>query len=112
MPTRFGFYTIHEALGAGGMASVHLADWHVPGGQTKRVALKRLFPHIAQNNEIVAMFIDEARLARYIKHPNIAQVYEFGRISGTHYIAFEFVEGPTVHQLARHCEANIGYIPV
>ena len=112
MPTRFGSFTIHEALGAGGMAEVHLADWHPPGGPARRVALKRLFPHIAQHPELVAMFIDEARLARYLRHPNIAQVYEFGRISGTHYIAFEFVEGPTAQQLARQCEAHVGYIPI
>jgi serine/threonine-protein kinase len=112
MPTRFGPYTIHEALGAGGMASVHLADWHPAGGTPRRVALKRLFPHIAENPELVAMFIDEARLARYLRHPNIAQVYEFGRISGTYYIAFEFVQGPTVQQLARQCDAHVGYIPI
>ena len=112
MQVRFGSYTVHEPLGAGGMASVHLADWHPPGGTARRVALKRLYPHIAANPELVAMFIDEARLARYLDHPNIAQVYEFGRFSGTYFIAFEFVPGPTVQQLAQHCDANVGYIPV
>src|SRR6187551_273667 len=112
MPTRFGFYDIHEPLGAGGMAEVHLAEWHPPSGPPKRVALKRLYPHIAENPELVAMFIDEARLARYLNHPNIAQVYELGRIKGTYYIAFEFVQGPTVQQLARHCDAQVGYIPI
>jgi serine/threonine protein kinase len=112
MPTRFGAYTVHEALGAGGMASVHLADWNPAGGAPRRVALKRLFPHIAANPEIVAMFIDEARLARYLSHPNIAQVYEFGRIGSTYFIAFEFVQGPTVHQLAKQCDSHVGYIPI
>lgn len=109
---QFGAYTIHEALGAGGMASVHLADWKPIGAQPQRVALKRLYPHIAQNPDLVAMFIDEARLAHYLKHPNIAQVYEFGRIGGSYFIAFEFVQGPTVHQLMRHCEKHVGYIPI
>jgi eukaryotic-like serine/threonine-protein kinase len=112
MPTRFGAYTVHEPIGAGGMASVHLADWRPPGGIARRVALKRLFPQISDNPELVAMFIDEARLARYLKHPNIAQVYEFGRISGDYYIAFELVQGPTVQQLARQCAEHVGYIPV
>ncbi len=112
MPTRFGVYTIHEALGAGGMASVHLADWRPPGGVARRVALKRLFPNVAENPELLAMFIDEARLARYLSHPNIAQVYEFGRITGTYYIAFEYVGGPTVQQLMRQCNDCVGYIPV
>src|SRR5690606_1477327 len=73
---------------------------------------KRLYPHIAESAELVAMFIDEARLARYLRHPNIAQVYEFGRIAGTYFIAFEFVQGPTVHQLARQCDQYVGYIPI
>jgi serine/threonine protein kinase len=112
MPTRFGAYTIHEPLGAGGMASVHLADWHPPKGPPRRVALKRLFPHIAENEDLVAMFIDEARLARYLRHPGIARVYEFGRLRGTYFIAFEFVQGPTVQQLARQCDKHVGYIPI
>ena len=112
MPEQFGPYTIHEALGAGGMAEVHLAEWRPPGGTPKRVALKRLYPHIAGNEELVAMFIDEARLARYLRHPNIAEVYEFGRIAGTYFIAFEFVQGPTLYQLARQCDQHVGYIPI
>jgi eukaryotic-like serine/threonine-protein kinase len=112
MPTRFGAYTIHEALGAGGMASVHLADWRPPGGVARRVALKRLFTQVAENEELLSMFIDEARLARYLSHPNIAQVYEFGRIQGTYYIAFEYVKGPTVKQLVTQCEECVGYIPI
>ncbi|HEX5058699.1 MAG TPA: serine/threonine-protein kinase [Kofleriaceae bacterium] len=111
-PSRFGAYTIREPLGAGGMASVDLADWTPLEGPQRRVALKRLFPHIAANPDLVAMFIDEARLARYLKHPNIAQVFEFGRIGGTYFIAFEFVQGPTVQQLARQCDLHVGYMPV
>jgi len=110
--TKFGAYTIREALGAGGMASVHLADWRPLSGVPRRVALKRLFANVSNSDEIVAMFIDEARLARYLDHPNIAQVYEFGRLSGTYFIAFEYVQGPTVQQLQKQCEAHVGYIPV
>ncbi len=112
MPVRFGAYTIHEELGAGGMASVHLADWRPISGVPRRVALKRLFPHISDNEEIVSMFIDEARLARYLNHPNVAQVYEFGRLQGIYFIAFEFVPGPTVQQLAKQCDAHVGYMPI
>jgi serine/threonine-protein kinase len=108
----FGSYTIHEELGAGGMASVHRAEWVGPDGERRRVALKRLFPHVAENEEMVASFIDEARLARYLKHPNIAQVYEFGRFSGAYFIAFEYVPGPTVQQLERKCAAHVGPIPI
>jgi eukaryotic-like serine/threonine-protein kinase len=112
VPERFGAYTIHEELGAGGMASVHLADWRPHSGVPRRVALKRLYPHVAENPELVSMFIDEARLARYLSHPNIAQVYELGRIGGIYFIAFEFVPGPTVKQLMEQCDKHVGYIPI
>ena len=112
MPTSFGAYTIYEELGAGGMASVHRADWRPIGKKPRRVALKRLYPHTSSNEELVAMFIDEARLARYLRHSNIARVYEFGRINGQYFISFEFVDGPTLQQLMEHCAVHVGYIPV
>ena len=106
---KFGSYLIHEELGAGGLARVHLARSPAIKSQ---VALKRLYPHIADVPELVASFIDEARLARYLRHPNIARVYEFGRIRGSYFIAFEFVPGPTVQQLYKQCIDHVGPIPV
>ena len=106
---RFGSYEIYEELGAGGLASVHLA--RSPAIKNP-VALKRLYPHVAEVSELVAAFIDEARLARYLRHPGIARVYEFGRTKGTYFIAFEFVPGPTLQQLQRQCAAHVGRIPV
>jgi len=106
---RFGSYEIYEELGAGGLASVHLA--RSPAIKNP-VALKRMYPHIASIPELVASFVDEARLARYLQHPGIARIYEYGRMRGTYFIAFEFVPGPTLQQLQRHCEAHVGRIPV
>jgi eukaryotic-like serine/threonine-protein kinase len=112
VPELFGSYTVHEELGMGGMATVHLAQGKEGPAAGKRVALKRLLPHIQRTPELLSAFIDEARLARYLRHPNIAQVYEFGRISGKHFIAFEFVPGPTVEQLFQHCQDAVGLVPV
>jgi serine/threonine-protein kinase len=109
VPERFGSYEIFEQLGAGGLASVHLA--RSPAIKNP-VALKRLFPHIAKVRELVGSFIDEARLARYLRHPGIARVYEYGRIKGTYFIAFEFVPGPTLQQLQRQCSAHVGQVPI
>lgn len=111
MPELFGSYVIHEELGVGGMASVHLAESRGVDG-VRQVALKRLFRHVADVPELLASFIDEARLARYLRHPNIARVYEFGRRGGVYFIALEFVPGPTVHQLMRHCRQHVGRIPI
>ena len=112
MPERFGSYIIHDELGVGGMASVHLAEWVSKEGARQRVALKRLFRNVADVPELLAAFIDEARLARYLRHPGIARVYEFGRLRGIYFIAFEFVPGPTLQQLQDHCMAHVGRVPI
>src|SRR5580704_16928308 len=108
MRERFGSYEIYEELGAGGLAAVHLARTRAVKNP---VALKRLYPHIASVRELVGSFIDEARLARYLRHPGIARVYEFGKLRGTYFIAFEFVPGPTLQQLQEHCDVYVGRIP-
>ena len=108
MRERFGSYEIYEELGAGGLAAVHLARSRAIKSP---VALKRMYPHIANTRELVGSFIDEARLARYLRHPGIARVYEFGKLRGIYFIAFEFVPGPTLLQLQEHCIAYVGRIP-
>jgi eukaryotic-like serine/threonine-protein kinase len=108
MRERFGSYEIYEELGAGGLAAVHLARSRAV---KNAVALKRLYPHIANIRELVGSFIDEARLARHLRHPGIARVYEFGKLRGTYFIAFEFVPGPTLQQLQQHCMDYVGKIP-
>jgi eukaryotic-like serine/threonine-protein kinase len=107
-PVEFGSYLVYEQLGVGGMASVHIAESR---GLRKRVALKRLLPHAADNPELVRSFIHEARLVGHLKHTNIAQTYDFGKVGGTYFIAMELVPGPTVAQLIRQCKATVGVIP-
>ncbi len=106
---RFGSYEIYEKLGAGGLAAVHLARTRAVSNP---VALKRLYPHIANVRELVGSFIDEARLARHLRHPGIARVYEFGKLRGIYFIAFEYVPGPTLLQLSERCAEYVGRIPV
>ena len=106
---RFGSYEIYEKLGSGGLAAVHLARTRAVSNP---VALKRLFPHIANVRELVGSFIDEARIAKYLRHPGIARVYEFGKLRGIYFIAFEFVPGPTLLQLHERCTEYVGRMPV
>ncbi len=108
MPERFGSYLVHEELGVGGMASVHIAE-HADTG--RRVALKRLLPHKASDPETLRSFLDEARLVVHLKHPNIAETYECGEVDGTYFIAMEYVPGHTLGQLIRQCAKTIGVIP-
>ena len=69
-PERFGSYFVYEQLGKGGMATVHRAELPQRDGSRKQVALKRLLPTLQR--ELVQLFLDEAKLLRFLKHPNIA----------------------------------------
>lgn len=110
-PEEFGSYLVYEQLGVGGMATVHVAESRSAGGFRKRVALKRLLPHAADNPELVESFIHEARLAGYLRHANIAQTFDFGSVDETYFIAMELVSGPTLAQLIRQCRSTIGVLP-
>jgi len=108
----FGPYLVYEKLGVGGMATVHRAESRSVGGFRKAVALKRLLPHIAGDPEAVQAFVREARLASKLRHANIAQTYDLGKIGGVYYIAMELVPGPTFTQLMNQCHEAAGAIPL
>jgi serine/threonine-protein kinase len=80
------------------MATVHRAEIDVDG-TTHVVALKCLLPELRRNTSFVRRFIDEARLGQKLRHANIAKTYDVGCIDRTHFIAMEYVPGPTVQQL-------------
>jgi eukaryotic-like serine/threonine-protein kinase len=107
-PERFGSYLVYEQIGQGGMATVHRAELTTPRG-TQQVALKRLVP--TMKRELVALFLDEARLLRYLQHPNIAAASDSGRMFGTYFIVMEHVRGPTLKELVEHCRVTVGSVP-
>jgi eukaryotic-like serine/threonine-protein kinase len=90
---RFGKYTLVAKLATGGMAEIFLARLHGDGGFEKLVCIKRILPHLAKDPQFVAMFLDEARVAARISHPNVCQVFELGEWHGQYYIAMEYLEG-------------------
>ncbi|MEK7704156.1 MAG: protein kinase [Myxococcota bacterium] len=96
---RLGRYEIIERLGRGGMAEVFLARTRGPHGFAKLVAIKRLFPHLADDAASAARFLDEARLAARFNHANLVQVFELGEVDGTYFVAMEFVDGADVGSL-------------
>ena len=97
----FGPYVVYERLGMGGMAVVHRAKKQGIAGFERKLALKRLLPHLAEDAEFIASFVREAKVASLLVHPNIAQIYDFGRIEGVYYIAMEHVDGFDVRKLLR-----------
>src|SRR6188768_3492562 len=76
--TEFGPYLVGDPLGTGGMATVHRAEQVGVAGFRRTIALKRLLPQFAVDDAQVAAFIQEARLASYLRHHNIAQTYDLG----------------------------------
>ncbi len=95
----FGKYQLLHKLATGGMGEVWLARQSGPAGFDRFVAIKRLLPNLAENNEFVQMFLDEARLVARLTHPNICQVYEFGSEHGMYYLAMEYMHGEPLSSL-------------
>ncbi len=82
-----------ERINVGGMAEVFRAKAFGVEGFERFVAVKRILPTLAADQEFVAMFIDEARIAAHLTHQNIVQIYELGQDEGTYYICMEYVAG-------------------
>jgi eukaryotic-like serine/threonine-protein kinase len=107
-----GPYVIERRLAAGGMAEVFVARREGPHGFTKRVALKRILPQYAEDQDFVAMFIDEARLAARLAHPNVVQVFDFGESQGELFLAMELVDGTNVNRLLRAASNEGEQVPL
>jgi serine/threonine-protein kinase len=95
-----GRYRLVELAGLGGMAEVWRAEIDGLDGFHKRVAVKRILPHLGALSEHRAMFAQEAQLTATLDHPNVVQIYDFGEDKSGLYIAMEWVEGITLHNLA------------
>jgi serine/threonine-protein kinase len=98
-------------LDSGGMAEVHLALASGPAGVERLVVTKRLRPEFIDEEEYIAMFLEEARLVARLSHPNIVHTYEVGQDQGTWFIAMEFLEGQTLARLRKRARAH-GGIPL
>lgn len=98
---RFGKYRLLRRLAFGGMAEIFLAQLERDAGFAKKVVIKRILPHLGADTDFVSMFQDEARLAANLNHPNVVQVYDFGAIDGTYFIAMEYVEGADLRRLLK-----------
>ena len=94
--TPIGKYEILRKIATGGMAEIYLARARGSHGFEKVVVLKRILPHVAEDPRFVQMFLDEARLAATLQHPNIADVYDVGDDDGTYFFTMEFVHGQDV----------------
>lgn len=86
-------YRVTKRLEAGGMAEVFIGEAVSVQGFKKRVAIKRVLPHLAQNENFMGMFLDEARLGARLNHANVVSVFDIGAADGTYFIVMEYVDG-------------------
>ena len=102
--TKFGRYEIRAKLGEGGMGEVYLAQ---DTTLDRKVALKILPERVASNELRMQRFVQEAKAASALNHPNILTIYEIGTDPGAHFIATEFIDGETLRQQMMHTTLTI-----
>ncbi len=112
-PDQFGQYEILERIAAGGMAELSKARRSGVEGFQKIVAIKKILPHLADNDEFITMFADEAKLAAQLNHPNIVHIFDLGKIeAGGYFIAMEYVDGRDLRSLLQSAREFDTPLPV
>jgi serine/threonine protein kinase len=94
LPGVLGEYEVLAPIAARGVAEIHLA--RLRGRPERLVALKVLRPELARDGSFVSMFLDEARLAARLSHPNIVEIHGLRRDGARHYLAMELLRGRTL----------------
>ncbi len=94
------------------MADIYAAELRATAGFRKRVAIKRMRPHLTENDEYVRMFLEEARVWSRLSHPKICEVYELGQLDGEYYIAMEYLHGVSLSKLIGTCVRAGRRLPV
>jgi len=104
-------YRVIRKVDAGGMAEVFEGVAEGLRGFSKKVAIKRVLPHLAQNTKFLAMFLDEARLSLHMNHANVVQVFDIGRSGGTYFIVMEYVDGTDLKKIMERMRQRKGRLP-
>ena len=111
-PTPCGKYTLIAKIGHGGMAEVFLGVASGMGGFRKLAVVKRIHPQLLEEPEFVQMFLDEARRAARLNHPNVVQTHEVGEHDGVPFIAMEYMEGQAYDKILKAIRRRGDTIPV
>jgi len=111
-PTPFGRYLLLDKVASGGMAEVWRAKLVGESGFQRIVAIKKILPHVSEDQEFITMFTDEAKITVSLQHSNIGQVYEFDKIDGIFYIAMEYISGKDLKTLWSFQRSRKTTIPI
>ena len=100
-PEAYGRYYLVDKIAVGGMAEVFKARRFSDGGFQMLLVIKRILQQFSENDEFVQMFVDEAKISVQLQHPNIVQIYDFGKLRDNYFIAMECVEGKDLKGILR-----------
>jgi serine/threonine-protein kinase len=106
MHETFGRYRLLGLLGQGGMGRLYIAERRGVQGFVKIVALKRILPHLADSAQLRDMFLNEARIAARLEHPNIVATYELGEVEGKYFISMEYLPGEDLSAVISRCQGG------
>ena len=102
-PHQFGKYLLLDRIGVGGMAEIWRARQFGAAGFQKQLVIKKILQHLADNDEFVRMFIDEAKIAVSLQHANVVQIFDLGAVHHEYFIAMEYVLGKDLLNLLIRC---------
>lgn len=105
-------YRVIERIAAGGMAEVFRAESAGLEGFKKKVAIKRVLPHLSEKREFISMFLDEARLSAHLGHSNCVQVFDIGKGESAYFIVMEYVDGCDLKALIEYQRGRNQTFPV
>ncbi len=108
---RYGRYHLLERIGKGGMAEIFRAVSGGAEGWSRLFVIKRIRPEKSGSSEFIKMFCEEARLCAMLHHPNIVQVYDFGQIGGSYFMAMEYLPGKDLSSVMRALRAAKASVP-
>jgi len=102
---QIGRYHVMNRIAYGGMAEIFRGVTFDSEGTERLVAIKMVLPHFSEDQDFIRMLIDEAKLAAFLRHPNIAEVYEFAHVPEGYFIALEYVDGKDLRSTMEKCRA-------
>ncbi len=103
---RIGRYRVLRRLAVGGMGEVFLARHEGPAGFAKTLVVKRILKHLASDPRFIEMFVNEARIAALLSHPNVVQIFELGEDAGAYFIAMEYIAGRSLRAVGTALRAR------
>lgn len=109
---QLGRYELLRRIAAGGMGEIFLAKMRGTGGFEKRIIIKTILPHLAEEEEFITKFLDEGRLVVQLIHGNIVPVFDMGEEDGEHFLAMEYIPGRDLREVIKRLQLEGKTMPM